>query len=68
MVSRLACLFVLAVGSIYQDVIHSLNFHFFILKIQKYTFCILAFALFVFLALILIHMERLHLSEIAELN
>jgi hypothetical protein len=47
LVSCLACLFFLAVGSIYQDVIQSLHFHFFILKIQKNTFFILAFSLWV---------------------
>jgi hypothetical protein len=48
LVSYLACLFLFAAGSIYQVVIHSLHFHFFILKIQKYTFCIVAFSLWLF--------------------
>jgi hypothetical protein len=35
----------LTVGFIYQVVVQSLHFHFFILKIKKYTFCIMAFDL-----------------------
>jgi hypothetical protein len=37
----------LAVGSIYQAVIQSLHFHSFILKIQKYTLCIMEFVVLV---------------------
>jgi hypothetical protein len=68
LVSFLACLFFLAVGSACEVVIQSLHFLFFISKIQKY-FLILHYGIFTFdyFALILTHVERLHFIEIVEI-
>jgi hypothetical protein len=68
LVSCLACLFFLAVGSVYQVVIQSLHFRFFISKIQKKKIAHFSLWHFLFwvLVLILIHVERLHFIEIVE--
>jgi hypothetical protein len=68
LVSCMACLFFLAVGYVYQVVIHSLHFLFFISKIQKKNL-IFHYGIFSFdyFALILTHVERLHFIGIVEI-
>jgi hypothetical protein len=68
LVSCLACLFFLAVGYVYQAVIQSLHFHFFISKIQKKIILHYGIFSFGYLVLILTYVERLHLIEIVELH
>ena len=67
LVSCLACLFFLAVGSICEVVIQSLHIRFFVSKIQKHLL-ILHFSIcsFDYIALILTHVERFQFIEIVE--
>jgi hypothetical protein len=60
----------LVVGSVCEDVIHSLNFRFSIYKIYIYKNLRLHYGIFSFgyLLLILIHVERLHFIEILEVS